>query len=94
MIEQRVGPIIERGDILFNNLRNIQRRRMMRNQGADNLSPDSENNRNLQDLIELEQNLFQGAQGGYSQHMIKNIRQIKFIDLTEKEKKNITDDAI
>jgi hypothetical protein len=94
MIEERVGPIIERGDILFTNLRNIQRRRMMRNQSSGNFIPDTDVMGNYQDMIDLEQNLFPEAQGGYSANMIKKIRQIKFIDLTEIEKKNVTDDAV
>jgi hypothetical protein len=94
MIEERVGPIIERGDILFTNLRNIQRRRMMRNQSSGNFVPDTEIMENYQEMIDLDQNLFPEAQGGYSANMIKKIRQIKFIDLTEVEKKNITDDAV
>lgn len=78
LIEERVGPIIERGDMLFNNLRNIQRRRMIRNTASSNVSPELINMRTYEDLIIIEQSMIEESKGGYNQEMINQIRQTKF----------------
>lgn len=94
LIEERVGPIIERGDMLFNNLRNIQQRRMIRNTASSNAIPDLINMRTYEDLIIIEQSMLEEAKGGYNQEMINQIRQSKFWELSQEDKRNITDDAI
>lgn len=93
MIEERVGPIIERGDILFNNLRNIQRRRMIRTATSTQATPEQVIMQNYQDLLNYEESLLQRANTGYSQNMINRIRQAKFNELTTEDKRNVTNDA-
>ena len=86
MIEERVGPIIERGDILFNNLRNIQRRRNLRNPNSGHASPEN--------LLDFERDMIMGAQSGYSLNMIKKIKQVKFIDLRVPESSDTGDEPV
>lgn len=93
MIEERVGPIIERGDILFNNLRNIQRRRMIRTATSAQVNQEQVIMQNYQDLLNYEESLLQRANTGYSQNMINRIRQVKFNELTTEDKRNLSHDA-
>lgn len=93
MIEERVGPIIERGDVLFNNLRNIQRRRLIRNATSSGGNHDIFEINAYEDLLNYERHLTQD-QNGYSESDIKGIRQAKFGELTLQDKRNVTDDAV
>lgn len=92
-IEERVGPIIERGDNLFNNLRNIQQRRLLRNAALINSNPGVMDIRTYEDLLNLEAQLHVRNNGGYSNDMINKIPQFKYSELAEEAKKNCKDDV-
>mmetsp|Transcript_30512 Transcript_30512/g.27028 ORF Transcript_30512/g.27028 Transcript_30512/m.27028 type:complete len:100 (+) Transcript_30512:802-1101(+) len=49
---------------------------------------------NYRELLNLESNLLRQGQDGYSQRMINNMRQVKYIDLSPDKKKNISDDEV
>jgi len=67
MIEERVGPIIERGDILFNNLRDIQRRRMLRSTNSNTGSPTPIDLRGYEDILNMRQSPNEESKNGYSE---------------------------
>ncbi len=88
LIQERVAPIIERGDTLFNNLRDIQERRIERHpsrpQEVPQPLPGLEQLRDYQQMLGLE-NFSREPQGGYSSQMIKDIREVKYIDVSGRE---------
>lgn len=92
-IEERVGPIIERGDNLFNNLRNIQQRRLLRNAALIDANPRVADIRTYEDLLNLEAQLHVRNSGGYSSEMIGKIPQFKYSELAEEAKRNCKDDV-
>jgi hypothetical protein len=93
MIEERVGPIIERGDVLFNNLRNIQRRRLIRNATSSAGNQEIFEINDYEDLLNYERHLNEDH-NGYNEGDIKEIRQAKFGELSVQDRRNVADDAV
>ncbi|CAI2363102.1 unnamed protein product [Moneuplotes crassus] len=85
LIQQTIAPIIERGDALFNNLIGVQERRIIRNQEVNQHLTNLPDLQNYQELLGIERSLIRGTQGGYSNAMIRGIKEIKYIDVHSDE---------